>query len=116
MRRGDIHLVDFEPSRGSEVDKRRPAVIVSNDVGNAVAARLGHGVVTVVPLTGNVSRVLPFQVLLRADRTGLRKDSKAQAEQIRAIAVERVGDRIGLVPYALLSKLEEAIRIHLDLG
>jgi mRNA-degrading endonuclease toxin of MazEF toxin-antitoxin module len=54
--------------------------------------------------------------LLRADRTGLRKDSKAQAEQIRAIAVERVGDRIGLVPYALLSKLEEAIRIHLDLG
>ena len=116
MRRGDIHLVDFEPSIGAEADKTRPAVIVSNDVGNAVAARIGRGVVTVVPLTSNINRVLPFQVLFPANRTGLRRDSKAQAEQIRAVAVERVGERIGLVPYALLSKLEEAIRIHLDLG
>ena len=116
MRRGDIHLVDFEPALGAEVDKERPAVIVSNDVGNAVADRLGRGVVTVVPLTSNIGRVLPFQVLLAASRTGLRKDTNAQAEQIRSVAVERVGERIGLVPYALLSKLEEAIRIHLDLG
>ena len=55
-------------------------------------------------------------VILPATRTGLRLDSKAQAEQLRSVAVERVGARIGLVPYALLSKLEEAIRIHLDLG
>lgn len=116
MRRGDIHLVDLEPSRGAEADKQRPAVIVSNDVVNAVAVRIGHGVVTVVPLTSNVSRVLPFQVLLPASRTGLRRDSKAQAEQIRAVSVERVGERIGFVPYALLAKLDEAIRIHLDLG
>lgn len=116
MRRGDIHMVDFEPARGAEADKARPAVIVSSDVGNAVAARIGHGVVTVVPLTSNVTRVFPFQVMLPAERTGLHRDSKAQAEQIRAVAVERVGERIGLVPYALLSKLEEAIRIHLDLG
>jgi len=116
MRRGDIHLVDFEPARGAEVNKERPAVIVSNDVANAVAARIGRGVVTVVPLTSNVQRVLPFQVLLPANRTGLRRDSKAQGEQIRSVAIERVGERIGLVPYALLAKLEEAVRIHLDFG
>ena len=116
VRRGDIHLVDFEPAMGAEAEKRRPAIIVSNDVGNAVAARLGHGVVTVVPLTSNVTRVLPFQVLMPANRTGLPRDSKAQAEQIRAVSVERVGDRLGLVPYALLEQLAEAIRIHLDLG
>lgn len=116
MRRGDIHLVDFEPSRGSEADKRRPAVIVSSDASNAVVSRLRRGLVTVVPLTSNVARTYPFQVVLPAVRTGLDRDSKAQAEQIRSVAVERVGSRIGLVPYSLLTRLDEALRIHLDLG
>lgn len=116
MRRGDIHLVDLEPARGSEADKRRPAVIVSNDVANTTATRLGRGVVTVVPLTSNVARVFPFQVLLPASRTGLAHDSKAQAEQIRSVAVERIGGRIGLVPAPLLAKIDEALRIHLDLS
>jgi mRNA interferase MazF len=116
MRRGDIHLVDFEPSRGSEANKRRPAVIVSTDASNAVVARLGRGLITVVPLTSNIAKQYPFQVLLRASRTGLDRDSKAQAEQIRSIAVERVGGRIGLVPYSLLAQIDEALRIHLDLG
>jgi mRNA interferase MazF len=116
MRRGDIHLVDFEPSRGSEANDRRPAIIVSNDVANATVTRLSKGVVTVVPLTGNTKRVFPFQVLLPATRTGLRRDSKAQAEQVRAVDVQRVGERIGLVPIALMPLVDEALRIHLDLG
>lgn len=115
MRRGDIHLVDFEPSRRSEVDKQRPAVIVSNDGSNTVVARLGRGLVTVVPLTSNVARVYPFQVLLPSPRTGLDRDSKAQAEQVRSVSVERVGARLGLIPYSLLDELDEALRIHLDL-
>src|SRR4051794_6758327 len=98
MRRGDIHLVDMEPARGSEADKRRLAVIISNDASNAITARLGRGLLTVVPLTSHIGRVYSFQVVLPAARTGLTKDSKAQAEQIRAVAIERVGDRIGLVP------------------
>jgi mRNA interferase MazF len=116
MRRGDIHLVDFEPSRGSEADKRRPAVIVSSDASNAIVSRLRRGLVTVVPLTSNVARTYPFQVVLPAARTGLDRDSKAQAEQIRSVAVERIGSRIGLVPYSLLTRLDEALRVHLDLG
>jgi mRNA interferase MazF len=59
--------------------------------------------------------VYPFQVLLPATRTGLDADSKAQAEQVRSVAVERVGDRLGLVPYALMHELDEALRLHLDL-
>jgi mRNA interferase MazF len=116
MRRGDIHIVDFEPARGSEADKRRPAVIVSNDAANATAARFGRGVVTVVPLTSNVANVYPFQVLLPAKRTGLAVDSKAQAEQVRAVALERVGDRMGLVPHNLMKQVDEAMRLHLDLN
>ena len=59
MRRGDIRLVDLDPVRGSEASKRRPAVVVSNDQANAVAERLGRGVITVVPLTGDSARVFP---------------------------------------------------------
>jgi mRNA interferase MazF len=115
MRRGDIHAVDLDPVRGSEAAKRRPAVIVSNDAANATARRLGRGVVTVVPVTSNTERVYPFQVLLPATDTGLNRDSKAQAEQIRSVAVERVGERLGVVPNAIMLDIDEAMRLHLGL-
>ena len=46
MRRGEIRLVDLEPVKGAEANKRRPAVIVSNDGANTTAARLNRGVIT----------------------------------------------------------------------
>lgn len=115
MRRGEIRWVDLEPVRGSESDKRRPAVIVSNDGANATANRLGRGVVTVVPVTSNTTRVYPFQVLLRAERTGLPHDSKAQAEQVRSVAVERLGARLGVLSGPDVAALDEALRLHLAL-
>lgn len=115
MRRGDIVWVDLAPVRGAEADKRRPAVVVTNDGANRAAADLGRGVVTVVPVTGNVSRVYTFQVLLPATRCRLPRDSKAQAEQIRSIAVERVGETLGRLPADLLADLDAAIRVHLSL-
>ncbi len=115
MLRGEIRLVDLEPIRGSEAGKRRPAVVVSNDRANAVAGRLGRGVVTVVPVTSNTTRVFPFQTLLPAEQTGLRVESKAQAEQVRAVAVERVGPVLGRVPTATMAALDDALRLHLQL-
>jgi len=115
MRRGDIHSVDLRPVRGSEANKRRPAVIVSNDAANATAGRRGRGVITVVPVTSNTERVYPFQVLLLAEETGLDRDSKAQAEQIRSISVERVGDQLGVLPNSIMLDLDEAMRLHLGL-
>ncbi len=115
MRRGEIRLVDLEPVRGSEADKQRPAVIVSNDGANSSAQRLGRGVVTVVPVTSNTERIYPFQVLLPAVATGLVADSKAQAEQVRSIAVERIGARGGLLTTELQAMLDEALRLHLAL-
>lgn len=115
IRRGDIHSIDLDPARGSEANKRRPAVVVSNDAANATASRLGRGVITVVPVTSNVERVYPFQVLLPAAVTGLERDSKAQAEQIRSVAVERVGARLGVVSNATMLDIDEAIRLHLGL-
>ena len=115
MRRGEIVLVDLEPVLGAEANKRRPAVIVSNDAANQTAERVGYGVITVVPVTSNIRRIYPFQVLLLAMATGLDADSKAQAEQVRLIAVQRVGRRIGAVPASVLGALDEALRLHLAL-
>ena len=115
MLRGEIRLVDLEPARAGEADKRRPAIIVSNDRANTVAARLGRGVVTVVPVTSNTARVFPFQVLLPADEVGIRSDSKAQAEQGRAVSVDRIGPVIGRLPARLVAQLDEALRLHLQL-
>jgi mRNA interferase MazF len=115
MQRGEIRLVDLEPVKGAEANKRRPAVVVSNDGANSTAERLGRGVVTIVPVTSSVGRVYAFQVFLRAVDTGLQRDSKAQAEQIRAVAVQRVGAKIGVVPAAIMADLDDALRLHLGL-
>lgn len=115
MLRGEIWQVDLDPARGSEANKERPAVVVSNDRANATATRLGRGVVTVVPVTSNIARIYPFQVLLSAATTGLAVDSKAQAEQIRSVATERLLHRIGQVSPAELLRLDEALRLHLEL-
>lgn len=115
MRRGQIVTVNLDPSRGSEASKTRPAVVVSNDAANATATQLGRGVITVVPVTSNTTRIYPFQVLLPAHLTGLPHDSKAQAEQIHSVAVERVGKRVGQLPAALITELDQALRVHLSL-
>lgn len=115
MRRGEIYLADLEPVRGAEANKRRPVVIVSNDGANGRATSLGRGVVTVVPVTANVSRILPFQTLLAPIGTGLTHASKAQAEQVRSIDVGRLGQRIGQLSATLIHELDEALRLHLGL-
>jgi mRNA interferase MazF len=115
MRRGEIRWIDLDPVRGPEASTRRPAVLVSNDGANTTANRLGRGVVTIVPVTTNVERIYPFQILLTAEATGLAHDSKAQAEQVRSVVVERVGERIGILTSTDLTALDEALRLHLAL-
>jgi mRNA interferase MazF len=115
MLRGEIRLVDLDPARAGEANRRRPAVVVSNDRANATAARLGRGVVTVVPVTSNVANVFAFQVLLPPDEVGLRVPSKAQAEQVRSVSIERLGSVIGRLPFHLMRKLDDALRLHLQL-
>ena len=115
MRRGEIRWVDLDPVPGAESNKRRPAVLVSNDGANTTASRLGRGMITVVPVTSNTSRVYPFQVLLAADEAGLPRSSKAQAERVRSIAIERIGARVGQLTAPQVAALDEALRLHLAL-
>ena len=115
MRRGDVYLVDLEPTRGSETDKTRPVIIVSNNAANRSAERSRRGVLTVVPVTSRTSHVYPFQVRIPAGEGGLATDSKAQAEQVRAVDYERFGRRLGTVGATTLGRIDDALRIHLGL-
>lgn len=115
MLRGEVRVVDLDPVRGAEANKRRPAVIVSNDAANSAAARLGRGVLTVVPVTSSADRIYPFQVLLPAGAGGLAQDSKAQAEQVRSLDAERIGEQLGRLPDPLMRLLDDALRLHLAL-
>lgn len=115
MRRAEIRLVDFEPIRGAEANKVRPAVVVSNDPLNRATSRRERGVVTVVPLTSNTTQIYDFQVLLPAADCGIPRDSKAQVEQVRAVDYVRLGPRIGFVPEHLMVRIEQALRVHFAL-
>lgn len=115
MRRGDVFLVNLDPSLGTETNKTRPAILVSNDGANATANHQGRGVITVVPITSNTSRVYPFQVLLGIGEGGIDRESRAQAEQLRAVDVARLGRRLGSLRPATLRKLDDALRFHLSL-
>lgn len=116
MRRGDIYLANLDPGRGSEANKTRPVVVVSHDALNQAVTELGQGVITVVPLSSNTNRIYAFQVLLPAEVTGLSKDSKAQAEQVRALAFERFSAHSeSTLPETYLARLSAALRLHLAL-
>ena len=115
MRRGDVWLVDLEPATGSEANKTRPCVIVSNDHANARAAMLSRGTITVVPITSTVEPILAFHVHLTAESSGLSRDSKAQAEHVRSIDVRRIVHLVGHLPVATMKDLDAALCLHLDL-
>jgi mRNA interferase MazF len=115
MRRGDVYLVNLEPAHGSEANKTRPAVVVSGDAANRIVERTGQGVLTVLPITSSVTRVHEFQVLLAAGVGGLDRESKVQAEQVRAVAPARLGRRLGSLPMAAMAQVDRALRVHLAL-
>ena len=115
MRRGDIVLVSLDPAVGSEQGKVRPAVVVSSDAANRSAESSGRGVITVVPITSNVSRIYPFQAFLPMEDSGLARPGKAQAEQVRSVSVERVVKVIGVVVAERMGEVDDALRRHLGL-
>jgi mRNA interferase MazF len=110
LRRADIVLTDFSPARSDEANFVRPAVIITNNKANAVSP-----VVVVVPLTSNVDRIYPHELLLPNNRTNLDRDSKAQANLIRHVNVNRIVKRLGFVPDDLMLELDSRIREHLGL-
>ena len=110
-RKGDIYYANLSPTVGSETDKRRPVLIVSNDANNRAAST-----VTILPLTSNVSRVYPFEVLLNLEDSGLPKASKVQAQQVRTISKQRiVSEVVNSLSEELMQLVDAALKLHLSL-
>jgi mRNA interferase MazF len=106
MTRGEIWWVQFGPAPGGEIQKRRPAIIVSNDAANKHLNR-----VQVVPTTGQTSRLYPSEAYVGVDR----RRSKAMADQLTTVSKQRLKERIGRLSMADLQSVERIIRIQLGL-
>ncbi|NBX55113.1 MAG: type II toxin-antitoxin system PemK/MazF family toxin [Betaproteobacteria bacterium] len=107
MKRGEVWSVEFDPAVGSEIRKKRPALIVSNDAANRNLAR-----VLVLPLTSNTSRLYPGEARVTVDG----QESKVMADQIMASDKSRLKGRLGVISKADMAAAEDAMRVHLALA
>ncbi len=106
MNRGDVWWVNFDPSIGGEIKKRRPAVIVSNDISNKFLNRL-----QVVPLTSNTGRLYPSEAVVAVGG----KESKAMADQIATVSNVRLAGKIAVLSDQDMRKIEDAIKVQLGM-
>lgn len=110
IKRGEIYWVNLDPTVGAEIRKTRPGLVVSNDTNNLYA-----GTITLLPLTSQVGRVYPFEVLLKPGTFGNREATKAKANQIRTVDKQRLGKLIGIVTDEIMKEVDDAVRLHLNL-
>ncbi|MGM0609162.1 MAG: type II toxin-antitoxin system PemK/MazF family toxin [Candidatus Muiribacteriota bacterium] len=109
LKKGDIVLVCLDPVVGTEINKTRPAVIVSNDIGNKFSSR-----VIVAPLTSNIDNIFPFQVLLESD---VIKPSKILLDQVRTVDKQRIIKKLGSVSSKnVLLYIDNALKIVFDIN
>ena len=106
MRRCEVWWVNFDPSVGGEVKKRRPAVIISNNASNRFLNR-----VQVVPLTSKADRLYPSEAVVVFDG----KESKAMVDQLATVSKVRLSLRAGILSSEDMCKIEEVIKIQLDM-
>jgi mRNA interferase MazF len=106
MNRGEVWWVNFDPSVGGEIQKQRPAVIVSNDAAIRFLNRL-----QVVPMTSRMDRVYPSEAVVHVGR----QQSKVMADQITTVSKQRLADRMGRLSGSDLAKVEHVLMIQLGL-
>ena len=110
VKRGDIWLVNLDPTVGHEIKKSRPSVIIQNDIGNKYST-----ITIIAPITSqNIENIYPIEVLIK-ENFGLEKESKVLLNQIRAIDKIRLVKKLGFVDNEIMIKIDDAIKISLDL-
>lgn len=103
--------MNLDPTIGSEIAKTRPAVVISNDIGNQYSMR-----VIVAPITSSRSeRTYPFEVVLEPGEAGLERTSKVLLDQIRTLDKRRLGRQLGALSAESMLKIDRAIHLSLAL-
>ena len=112
-KRGDIWITNFDPTIGAEIKKKRPALIISNDINNQLAST-----VTVAAITSYKNeKVYPFEVLISSlEGTGLTKESIIKCSQIRTVDKSRLLKFAGRIQERLWFEIERALKVHLDIN
>lgn len=113
FKRGDIVLVDLNPVIGSEKGKKRPCLIIQNDIGNKYSPIV---IVAVITSQKEISKKYPTDVWVSKGEGGLLSDSIIQCDQIRTIDKRRIEKNFGHLDDSIMKKVNEAIRISLDLA
>lgn len=106
MKRGEVWWVNFQPAAGREIRKRRPAVIVGNDVSNRHLNRL-----QVIPLTSNIERLYPSEAYVSVNG----ERNKAMADQLTTVSKSRLSDSFAELSGLDMEQVEKAIRVQLGL-
>ncbi|MDD5207403.1 MAG: type II toxin-antitoxin system PemK/MazF family toxin [Desulfobacterales bacterium] len=107
IERGDIFLVNFDPTVGAEAKKTRPGLVVSNDINNAHSP-----LISISPITSNVTRVFSFEVEVPPGTGGLRSRSKVMVNQTRAVDKARLLRKLGRLPEELVEQVDHALKLH----
>ncbi|MCX5851303.1 MAG: type II toxin-antitoxin system PemK/MazF family toxin [Deltaproteobacteria bacterium] len=106
MKRREVWWVNFDPSLGGEIKKKRPAVIISNDASNKFLNR-----VQVIPLTSKTDRLYPSEALVVFEGN----ESKAMADQLATVSKARLFRRAGILSEEEMRRIEEAVKIQLGM-
>lgn len=112
IKRGDVILVDLEPVKGSEAGKKRPCVIIQNDIGNKFSSTT---IVAIITSQKEISKEYPTDVWVDKNNGGLTLDSIIQGDQIRTISKERTVKKLGHLDDLIMKKVDKAIKISLGL-
>jgi len=110
IRRGEIFVVNLDPTVGAEAKKTRPAVVVSNDINNAHSP-----IVSISPMTSNVTKVYSFEVEILPGVGGLKTRSKVMVNQTRAVDKIRLIEKLGHLPKQTMEDVNRALKLHYDL-
>ena len=105
MIRGSVWWVEFDPAVGTEIQKTRPAVIVSNDMANKYLSR-----VVVIPLTSNISRVYPGEAVVTVNDN----KNKAMTDQIMSADKSRLKNKIAMLSDGDMISIEIAMKQFFD--
>ena len=110
-RRGEIYLVNFDPTVGAEIQKTRPALVIQNDVANEYSA-----ITIVAAISSKFSEDLyPTEVLISASSSGLLKDSVVLLNQVRSIDCQRLLRKLGKASEETMAEIDRAIQISFGL-